>query len=120
MTSDESTVLSALARIGVSVTPGARASQGWGWSIANAKLVQPWVGPYASPAAATGAALDWLMLNASRGVLFPIMQASAAERPADLELAASQPQAEPGDSAIVLSEELLAPWVRALQTIWAE
>lgn len=114
MTPDESIVLSALARIGVAVTPGTRPGQGWGWSISNAKLVQPWVGSYPTAAAATEAALDWLMLHAWRGVLYPLMQAANAAEPG---LAPSQPTAptpEADDSELVLDEELLAPWMRAL------
>lgn len=115
MTPDDSIVVSALARIGVAITHGPRPGQGWGWSITNAKLVQPWVGPYPTAAAATEAALDWLMLHAWRGVLYPLMQAAAAAEPG---LAPSQlapaPAAEPDDSDLVLDEALLAPWMRAL------
>lgn len=116
MTLDDSIVLSALARIGVAVTPSTSPSQGWGWSITNAKLVQPWVGPYPTAAAATEAALDWLMLNAWRGVLYPLMQAAAAAEPglAAPSLPPAAPAAEPDDSDVVLDEELLAPWMRAL------
>lgn len=115
MTPDDSIVLSALARIGVAVAPGPRPEQGWGWSITNAKLVQPWVGSYPTAAAATEAALDWLMLHAWRGVLYPLMQAAGA---AETGLAPSQlsgaPALEPDDGDLVLDEALLAPWMRAL------
>ena len=121
MTPNDSIVLSALARIGVAVAPGPRPEQGWGWSITNAKLVQPWVGSYPTAAAATEAALASLMLHAWRGVLYPIMQAAAIERAAEAELGMSPqpgaPLAELGESDLALDEELLAPWMRALHEI---
>lgn len=98
----EDAVAAALAQVGIAITPNRSSAGGWGWSITNEQLIQPWVGPYATSAAATSAALGWLMHRAWKGVLCQHTHATPAP------IAAERPGAD-----AELSPELLAPWERA-------
>ena len=69
MTDQTDTLVGALARIGIAITPHAQAAHSWGWSIENAKIIRNWEGTHASSAEAAGAALDWLLEHARKGLL---------------------------------------------------
>ncbi|HNP74076.1 MAG TPA: hypothetical protein PLO33_06030 [Kouleothrix sp.] len=98
---EDTNALAALSQIGITITPNTTSAEGWGWSIANEKLIQPWVGPYPTSAAAVSAALDWLMHRAWKGVLCSHSHGSP-------EPIADRPHADAD-----LKPELLAPWERA-------
>jgi hypothetical protein len=113
-----------LAQVGIAITPSPRGC-GWGWSIDNARLTQPWVGPHPSREAAAAAALSWLMERAWRGVLCPHlhggMPAAAEPSPGALpeppcagaSLRVAPEAAEAPEPAV--DERLLAPWERLLR-----
>jgi hypothetical protein len=69
MTDRELAAVEMLARIGIAIAPNPRAGGGWGWSIQNDKIVRDWDGPHATPACAAGAALEWLLEYARKGLL---------------------------------------------------
>lgn len=69
MTNQETALIEVLARMGISITPNTKPAGGWGWSIANTKMVLDWQGPHSTPACAAGAATDWLLEHARKGLL---------------------------------------------------
>jgi hypothetical protein len=103
----EAATAGVLQHLGISVTREER-SGSWGWSMQNHRMTRQWVGGYATGEAATEAALGWLLDAAWRGVLYPILQAAAAE--------GIVPVAE-GDAPDEADDDnLLAPWLRAFQS----
>lgn len=69
MTEQESALIGAMTRMGISVTPNSKPAGGWGWSIESSKIVLDWQGPHSTPAGAAGAAMDWLLEYARKGLL---------------------------------------------------
>lgn len=109
MSTEDTSTIFALHRLGVIVTEDRRPGRGWGWSMQNDKIIRPWVGPYSSSAAAATAAMDWVLDQTWRGVLHPILQAEvgADDR---------SPRAGADDSYLGANgEDLLAPWLRAFE-----
>lgn len=100
MRPEDAAIAATLAQVGVAITPSTASAGGWGWSIANEKLIQPWVGPYPTSAAATRAALDWLMQRAWKGVLCEHTHSSP------------EPAVAERQDAVAA---LLAPWERAFE-----
>lgn len=118
--------LDVFSQVGVAITPDPRGGCGWGWSITNARLTQPWVGPHPTREAAIAAALSWLMEQAWRGVLCPHLHgahtspAQAPEAlpacPTQIQAAEVPPAATPDIApAAPIDERLLAPWERMLR-----
>jgi hypothetical protein len=91
MTDKECAISEALKQIGIAITPRAQAGCGWGWSIENAKIIHDWEGPYATATDAAGAALDWLLEYARKGLLCHHVHTPA------------------------IDDDPLAPWLRAFQ-----
>ena len=109
MSTEDMATTFALHRLGIAVTQDIRPGRGWGWSMQNDKIIRPWAGPYASSAAATTAALDWVLDQTWRGVLHPILQA---------EISADDRSSSAGGHNCYLGangEDLLAPWLRAFE-----
>jgi hypothetical protein len=90
----------ALQRLGIVVTQDLRSRRGWGWSMHNDKIIRPRVGPYATCADATDAALNCVLEQIWRGVLHPILRATT-----------SADDREIGPSG----DDLLEPWLRTFQ-----
>ena len=109
MSHEEAAMEVALQRLGIAVTQDMRPRRGWGWSMQNDKIIRPWVGPYATCADATAAALDWVLDQTWRGVLHPILHAAAGAD--DRHAAASTDDRYLGPSG----DDLLVPWLRAFQ-----
>lgn len=112
--------LDVFSQVGIAITPDPRGGCGWGWSITNARLTQPWVGPHPSRETAIAAALSWLMEQAWRGVLCPHLHGahiSPAHTPealpacpsASIPEASNTPKVTPD---LTLDPQLLAPWER--------
>jgi hypothetical protein len=89
VTDQELSLAESLAHIGIAIAP--RAQSGWGWSIENDKIVRDDRESYPTPAAAAGAALEWLLEYARKGLL------------------CHHVHAEPVD------DDPLAPWLRAFE-----
>ena len=79
MTQQEYATSEALAGIGIIIAQNAKAAHAWGWSIQNDKIVRDWEGPYTTPAAASAAALAWLMEYARKGLLCHHIHAEPAD-----------------------------------------
>ena len=67
MTDQELAAVESLAHIGIAII--SRGQSGWGWSIQNDKIVRDDPETYSTPAAASGAALEWLLEYARKGLL---------------------------------------------------
>jgi hypothetical protein len=112
MNQAEPTTINALQRLGMSVSyrEHGNGSGSWGWAMKNDKLTRPWVGNYETWADATNAALDWVLEQAWRGVLVPILQAMNSTQ----ELRVAE-YATDWDVNPAYAEELLAPWLPAFE-----
>jgi hypothetical protein len=58
-----------LERIGITIAPRRPGESGWGWSIANDKIIRDWQGPHPTPTAAAEAGLSWLVEQARKGIV---------------------------------------------------
>src|SRR5688572_19151093 len=58
-----------LERIGITIAPRHPGESGWGWSIANDKIIRDWQGPHPTPMAAAEAGLSWLVEQARKGIV---------------------------------------------------
>jgi hypothetical protein len=67
MTIQEHAAVKALTHLGITIAE--KPLRGWGWSIANDKIVRDWSGTYATPVEAGVAAMEWLLEFARKGML---------------------------------------------------
>jgi hypothetical protein len=67
MTVQELATVDALTHIGISIRQNAHS--GWSWSIQNDKIIRDDAKSYTTPAAASSAALEWLLEYARKGLL---------------------------------------------------
>lgn len=69
LTDQEHAIIAMLERIGITIAPRRQGESGWGWSIANDKIIRDWQGPHPTPSAAAEAGLGWLVEHARKGIL---------------------------------------------------
>jgi hypothetical protein len=69
MADQEHAAIAMLERIGITIAPRRAGEIGWGWSIANDKIIRDWQGPYPTPSAAAEAGLNWLVEHARKGIV---------------------------------------------------
>jgi hypothetical protein len=69
VTDQEHAIIAMLERIGIAIAPRRAGESGWGWSIANDKIIRDGQGSYPTPSAAAEAGLTWLVEHARKGIV---------------------------------------------------